>query len=264
MRGSSFSGTPWPAGLIGLAMATALGLAGMAGPSLAQGGLPMRQSDRLGQPQGGLSETRARLAANRILQALSRRDANALYALFSEELKRISSPTMVAKRLEARPAILSFQVLKVQPGFTTTTVDAMVRTSSGERQLLMVLDESGKLEAYHFDSSDRTATKVAQDFMDNLIKGNYVSARSLFSLQMQEEITPAVLQSKWQNLQRRTGNVQKVLRVESAESVSDQKLVLVNTKFTRFTDSLFVILDSNNQIINVDFPNEPAAPAPAP
>jgi hypothetical protein len=36
----------------------------------------------------------------------------------------------------------------------------------------------------------------------------------------------------------------------------------VNTEFTRLTDNIFVVLDDNNQIVNLDFPLEPASPEP--
>jgi hypothetical protein len=49
-----------------------------------------------------------------------------------------------------------------------------------------------------------------------------------------------------------------------AGSTADQHLVLVNTEFNRLSDSLFVILDNNNQIIGVDFPSEPVNPKPVP
>ena len=42
------------------------------------------------------------------------------------------------------------------------------------------------------------------------------------------------------------------------------KLVIATLEFNRLTDNLFVILDDRNQIIGVDFPTEPNAPAPAP
>jgi hypothetical protein len=41
------------------------------------------------------------------------------------------------------------------------------------------------------------------------------------------------------------------------------KLVLVNTQFTRTTDNLFVILDSSNQIVGVDFPTDPKIATPS-
>ena len=56
----------------------------------------------------------------------------------------------------------------------------------------------------------------------------------------------------------------RINKVVEAGSTSDQHLVLVNTEFNRLSDSLFVILDNNNQIIGVDFPSEPVNPKPVP
>jgi hypothetical protein len=41
------------------------------------------------------------------------------------------------------------------------------------------------------------------------------------------------------------------------------KLVIVSTQFNRLTDNLFVILDGENQIIGVDFPDAPTPPRAA-
>ena len=49
-----------------------------------------------------------------------------------------------------------------------------------------------------------------------------------------------------------------------AEGGGDQRLVLVNTEFNRLSDSLFVILNGNNDIIGVDFPSDPIAPKQVP
>jgi hypothetical protein len=42
------------------------------------------------------------------------------------------------------------------------------------------------------------------------------------------------------------------------------RLVLVNVAFNRLSDNLYVILDSSNEIIGVDFPENPAGPVPVP
>jgi hypothetical protein len=127
--------------------------------------------------------------------------------------------------------------------------------------LLMVIDENGRLAGYHINMADLPAEKVVADFMDALVDGRFVAASSFLSPEMQEEISPANLQRKWQLLQRRTGNFIKVRRIARSESTADAKLLLVNTQFTRSTDNLFVILDNSNQIVGIDFPTDPQATA---
>jgi hypothetical protein len=99
--------------------------------------------------------------------------------------------------------------------------------------------------------------------MTALTDGRFVAASSFLSPELQEEIPPATLQRKWQQLQRNTGNFIKVRRIARSESTAELKLVLVNTQFTRTTDNLFVILDSSNQIVGVDFPTAPQIVPPS-
>ena len=216
------------------------------------------------QASGPLTEAEARSAAGRILDTLRRGDAAARYAQFSEDLKRMTSAGMVAETINQQPRITSYRILSVQPGLYNTTVKAAITTSEGPDTLMLILDEQGKLEGYNYNRSDLPATKVVQSFMDYILRGHFISARSYLSPEMQEELTPAVLQEKWQNLQKLTGNALNVSDIVLTETAGDEKLVLVTTQFTRLTDTIFVILDTDNKIVNLDFPADPATPDSAP
>jgi hypothetical protein len=161
------------------------------------------------------------------------------------------------------PTVKSWSIGAVEPGLDSNTVTAQLQTAAGSRRLLLVIDAAGLLEGYHLDASDQPAEAVARKFVEDLGKGRYVSARSLLSPNLQEEIPATKLQLKWQRLQRLTGDYVAIKQVLKAESTVDSKLVLVTTQFSRLTDSLFVILDSNNQIVGVDFPTEANGPAGA-
>jgi hypothetical protein len=202
-------------------------------------------------------EQRARQAAEQILIAMRDGNAKARYAQFSPELQRMTSPWLVEMNMRRQPKVLSWRITSVTPGLESSTVEATLQTSAGERSLLMVIDENGLLAGYHFNVADQPAEKVVADFMEALTNGRYVLASSFLSQELQEEISAAGLQRKWQVLQRRTGNFLKVRRILRSESTADMKLLLVNTQFTRTTDNLFVILDNNNQIVGVDFPADP-------
>lgn len=246
------------------------GTVGGWGVPTVQAGAPTKEGTVSMESSGtsaNLSVEEARAAAERILKAVQSRDPNLRYAQFSPELKAISSPAMVAETMRTQPKLLSWTLLSVRGGLTSTTVEASLKTSDGVRDLFMVLDPQGQLSGYHFDLTDAKASRVAADFVRELSRGHFISARSYLALPLQDELTPATLQSKWQELQRSTGNFVKVLRVIEASRSEDTQLVLVNTEFNRVTDNLFVILNSNNEITGVDFPKDPnppqAAPAPA-
>ena len=209
-----------------------------------------------------LSVADARAAATRILEAVKRGDANARFAQFSDELKAMTSPAMVQATMRSQPKVLSYQLLSVRSGLTTSTVEAELTTTAGQRVVFIVLNGNGQIARYYVDRTDDPTSKVAEQFVRALSTGNFITAHSFLSPQFQKDITPQDLQSKWLNLQRSTGMFQQLGRVVEAESTPDSHLVLVNVQFNRLSDNLFVILDGNNQVIGVDFPSEPNGPKP--
>lgn len=250
-------------GVLAAAMAAAVAVLASA-PALAQP-LPIPVAKpAAADNSSALSELRARQAAERILTVVRNRDANARFAQFAPELQRVSSPSMIAATMKTQPQLLSWTITAVQPGYDSSTVEATLRTSRGTRQLLMVINNNGKLAGYHFDASDTPAEAVVRDFVTALANGHFISASSFLSPAMQEEIGQAALQARWQRLQRITGNFDRIVRVARAENTPEMKLVIVTIRFNRLTDNLFVVLDNSNQIINVNFPTDPNEPSPAP
>jgi hypothetical protein len=237
---------------------------GRAGTLINQGQINPPKINSLTQPQvNSLSVEEARAAANRILEAVQTGDPNLRYSQFSDQLKAISSPAMVAETMRRQPKLQSWTLLSVRGGLRTTTVEASLQTSAGTRDLFMVLNGKGELDGYHLDLTDEKATTVAADFVKALSGGHFITARSFLSLPLQRELTPATLQTKWQQLQRYTGNFVRVGKVAAAEYNEDSQLVLVNTEFNRISDTLFVVLNRSNEIISVDFPQDPIQPRPA-
>jgi hypothetical protein len=239
-----------------LSLATGLSITVAALPGV-PGSAALAQS---GVDQPALSVEAARAATNRILTAVKSRDANLRFSQFSEELKAVSSPSMVAESMRTQPKLLSWTLLSVQGGLRNTTVEASLTTSMGKRELFIVLNPEGKLAGYHLDVTDEAPSAVAKKFVTALSSGQFISARSFLSLSLQKEISASSLQVRWQQLQRQTGEFVRIRKVVVAEGGGDQRLVLVNSDFNRLSDSLFVILNANNDIIGVDFPSDPIAP----
>jgi len=215
-------------------------------------------------PRPALTVEQARAAAVRILEAIKTGDANARYAQFSDALKAVSSPSMVAATMRSQPKVIGYQLLSVRSGLTSSTVEAELRTARGNRVLFIVINGKGQIERYYVDRADDPTSKVALQFVQAISTGHFISAHSFLNPSFQKEISPASLQAKWLGLQRETGSFVKVGRAVEAESTPDMRLVLVNVQFNRLSDNLYVILDSTNEIIGVDFPEYPAGPAPAP
>lgn len=216
--------------------------------------LAQTPSSAKGQP--ALSVEQARAAANHILEAVKTRNANLRYSQFSDELKAASSPSMVATSMASQPNLYSWKLLSIEGGLSNTTVEASLSTSRGIQELFMVLNSKGELSGYHVDRADEAPSGVARKFVSALSMGHYISARSYLSLSLQKEIGVASLQERWYFLQRQTGAFVAINKVVEVETTSDQKLLLVKTEFNRLTESLYIILDSNNDIIGVDFPSD--------
>jgi len=247
-----------------LSLATALLIGAAAQPLLpALSGVALAQGAAAAPAASNLSVAEARAAASRILEAVKSGDANARYAQFSDELKAITSPSMVAATIRTQPKVLSYQLLSVRSGIGTSTVEAELTTSAGVRVMFIVLNSKGQIARYYVDRADDPTSKVAEQFVRALSTGNFITAHSFLSPQFQKDITPQALQTKWLNLQRVTGLFQQLGRVVEAESTPDSHLVLVNVQFNRLSDNLFVILNADNQVTGVDFPSEPAAPRTA-
>ncbi|WP_341881654.1 DUF3887 domain-containing protein [Synechococcus sp. UW140] len=208
-----------------------------------------------------LSDKAAREATDAILSAIQQRDANKRFSQFSDELKQTSSPSMVLSTINSFPELTSWKITKVSSGMRNTIVKADLNTSTGKQAITLVLNNKGLLVAQLFDSKNQAATNVAEGFVKAISQGQFITARSYLSLDFQKELPPGALQRKWQELQRETGNFQRILKVTEAEHTATSRLVLVETSFNRLSDSLFVILNANNQIIGVDFPTD-AQPKP--
>jgi len=224
------------------------------------GALAQSGASRTTQTSTALSVEQARAAAERILNAVKTGNAAARFAQFTPEMQAVTSPSMIAATMRSQPKVLSYELLSVRSGMGGSTVEAELTTSLGKRVVFMVLNGEGRIERYYIDRADDNTSKVALQFVQAVSTGNFISAQSFLSPAVQQELTPAVLQSKWLELQRETGSFLKVGRAVEAEATPDTRLVLVNVQFNRLTDNLYVILNSENQITGVDFPENPAAP----
>ena len=184
-----------PSVLAALVVATGIGVAQFPAAVQAQAGAA---SSAQGAPALGKAEASA--AAERILEAIKNRDANTRYSQFSEELKQTSSPSMVNSTLQTQPALLSWTIQRVTPGLRNTTVEVTLNTAAGQKDLFMVLNRQGQLVGQLYDASKQPSTKVALAFVKALSTGQFISARSFLSLDMQKQLPPIALQAKYHRL----------------------------------------------------------------
>ena len=203
-------------------------------------------------PVTDLSTTKATATAEQLLTALEQRRGDVIHASLSPAVKGSLSPQQVQDRLNQLPAILSSRIVLVASGYRTTTVDALLKTARGERDLLLVLDDDGKLLAWKWVDAVQPIERTALDFAADLAAGRWLAARSKLSLDLQEDLAPDDLRRKWLKLSSVAGGFRQLKDAVIASQGGDQQLVLVSIEFGNATSNLFVIFDERGQIINVD------------
>ena len=203
-------------------------------------------------PVTDLSTTKATATAEQLLTALEQRRGDVIHASLSPALKGSLSPQQVQDRLNQLPAILSSRIVLVASGYRTTTVDALLKTARGEEDLLLVLDDDGKLLAWKWVDAVQPIERTALDFAADLAAGRWLAARSKLSLDLQEDLAPDDLRRKWLKLSSVAGGFRQLKDAVIASQGGDQQLVLVSIEFGNATSNLFVIFDERGQIINVD------------
>ncbi|MCT0212974.1 DUF3887 domain-containing protein [Synechococcus sp. CS-1326] len=203
-----------------------------------------------------LNPEQARSAAATIIEGLQRRNNQAIYNLLAPDLQRSTTPERVRERMQQQEPILSSRIKEVLVGADDSTVEVELLTATGTHPLVLVIDDRGRLLGWERDLNDTPVRQVANNFIKALSQGKVVEARSLLSLQLQEQISPQDMLNRWKDLEKLTGTFQRVRGTVVASQGGDQQLVLVTTQFNRLTDNLFVILDSGNHIIGIDFPEQ--------
>ncbi|QPN59374.1 DUF3887 domain-containing protein [Synechococcus sp. CBW1002] len=205
-------------------------------------------------PQRKQTKQKLRKAAERILLAIQQSDARALYGYLAEPVRRFTTPAAMQERLASLGGVRSTRIESLVLGADDGTVEAELVTPRGTRPLTLILDGEGKILGWELDRSQIPVEDTAVKFIEDLAAGRVLTARSLMSAAMQEEMLPAALQERWQGLQKLTGPFQRVRGSVFAGRDETQQLVLVTTQFGQLTDNLFVILNLQGQVIGVDFP----------
>ena len=203
-----------------------------------------------------LTPAQSTAASELLLKALKERQAAVIHSNLADDVRSSIDVATIQKRLDSRKTILSTKVIGVTPGYRTTTVDAVVTTADGEKAILLMLDDHGKLLAWKWAGQIDGLEATALDFVKDLAAGRWVVARSKLSLDMQSELAPGDLERKWTKLQKVSGGFRQVKDAVIANEGGEQQLVLVAVEFVNTTSNLFVIFDASGRIINVDISQE--------
>ena len=203
-----------------------------------------------------LTPAQSTAASELLLEALKERQAAVILSNLADDVRSSIDVATIQKRLDSRKTILSTKVIGVNPGYRTTTVYAVVTTADGEKAILLMLDDDGKLLAWKWAGQIDCLEATALNFVKDLAACRWVVARSKLSLDMQSELAPGDLERKWTKLQKVSGGFRQVKDAVIANEGGQQQLVLVAVEFVNTTSNLFVIFDASGRIINVDISQE--------
>jgi Protein of unknown function (DUF3887) len=89
----------------------------------------------------------------------------------------------------------------------------------------------------------------AEAFVDALSEKQFDKATKDLNRDMKQAWSSINAKEYWQNLQKSTGKFEKRVK-----STVNENLVLVTIQFDKVTEDLFVIFDSQGNIVGVDFP----------
>lgn len=89
----------------------------------------------------------------------------------------------------------------------------------------------------------------AEAFVDALSEKQFDKATKDLNRDMKQDWSSINAKEYWQNLQKSTGKFEKRVK-----STVNENLVLVTIQFDKVTEDLFVIFDSQGNIVGVDFP----------
>lgn len=95
------------------------------------------------------------------------------------------------------------------------------------------------------------ATAIARSFIESLASGNYASALQLYDANIRTTLTPAGLESTWQDIITAHGDFQQIVSVLADEN-TETAVVTITCAFADGSQEMFVLFNENNQIISFD------------
>ncbi|HIK11513.1 MAG TPA: DUF3887 domain-containing protein [Oscillatoriaceae cyanobacterium M33_DOE_052] len=90
--------------------------------------------------------------------------------------------------------------------------------------------------------------KIAEEFVDMLVKGDTRNALERYDSTIRENITPQSLGDMWSDLINETGPFEKRTSIRS-----DGNMTIVSCEFEKGKRDLFIIFNDANKIVGLDY-----------
>ncbi|WP_338461766.1 DUF3887 domain-containing protein [Synechococcus elongatus IITB7] len=195
------------------------------------------------------------------MEAFRNSNTASILPLLEPQLAKALTPQALRARIREDltkvGALQGFSISSIDQGPGLDTVTVLLQTPTGQTVLRLLFNQTFQIVGYDLPDLTESPEQVAGDFVQALANKQALEARSLLSPFLKTEIFPQQIEQRWQALQQRTGAFRQIIRIENAGSENGITLLLVEIRFSQATDTLFISLDSDNRITNVDFPESP-------
>lgn len=195
------------------------------------------------------------------MNAFRASDATPILPLLEPQLAKALTAQTLRDRLREDltkvGTLQGFSISSIDQGLGLDTVTVLLQTPKGQTVLRVLFNQSFQIVGYDLPDLTESPEQVARDFVQALAQRQALEARSLLSPLLKTEVFPQQIEQRWQALQQRTGAFQQILRISNAGSENGITLLLVEVRFSNMTNPVFISLDRDNRITNVDFPENP-------
>ncbi len=251
---------------------TRLGLLGLSATLMSTAPALLSQSAAIACPSGTTcpAHTAAASAPNAAIVDLSNRAVRFLNAFVSKDIAvtygmltpGLRQTVTKERSMQFRDQALAklgptkgYELTKISRGSASSIVEASFRTAQGPKPMLLIFDPSGNVLGYDLPGDIEPAEAVAVQFIQAMAKGDYAGARALISPLAKVDILPSRVEQGWKNLITQAGSFSKIQDIAIIQGdAPGLTLAIVNIKFSRMNDQLFISFDQNNRITNVDYP----------
>lgn len=109
-------------------------------------------------------------------------------------------------------------------------------------------------------SSQDQVAAIAEEFVNDLIAGNYSAALQKYDTAIRTDITTTTLQQGWEDVIAASGPFQRIVSIEAqplTDPSSGSYIAIITVEFEQATREFFVNLTQNNRIISISPAEEP-------
>ncbi len=149
--------------------------------------------------------------------------------------------------------ILSYRVIN------TVNADLVVVTAEFAQEksdFIITFNRDRQIVGVDFPKVE-SIEEIAEIFVNSIVENNYPRARGYLHPFLKTEIFPQQIQGTWQAIVKQNGAFQRIVEtdVRSGSTVDDTDVAIVTVEFSKTTEPVFIMFNSQRQIVGIDLPD---------